>query len=156
MFKAGRYEIDNDFKVYNIITDDYPDGDYIHDPFDKSKNGETLPFWGVLCTTFWGLNLANRGYLLKHTPKEDLQNIQFKKFWIFWFTDGDLNEQKELMFFGDDEVAKQKAYAVQQIFNHLLEKQVERVISEAKANLQDGLNLGGVSSEVSDHMMNNK
>lgn len=154
MFVAGRYQIDNNFKVYNIITEDNPEGDYIYDPFDQTHYTETLPFWGVMCTTFWGLNNPNRQYLIKHTPKEELQDLQFKKFWLFWFADGELNNQKELMFFGDNEVAKQKAYAVQQIFNHLLEKQVDKLISNAKEQFQDGLNIGGVSGDISEHIMN--
>ena len=127
MFKVDRYRIDDDYKVHNIITEHNPDGDYTYDPF---TNKETIPFWGVMCTTFWGLQNANREYLIANYPKEKLESLQFMKFWLFWFSDGDLADQKELMFFEGN--AKEHALTVQHIFNHLHEKQVEKIIAKAR------------------------
>ena len=156
MFVAGRYKIDDDFKVHNIITNEHPNGDYTYDPFGGK---EVLPFWGVMCTTFWGLDTANREYIINNYPKSELENIQFKKFWLFWFSDGDINDQKELFFFnqtGDNsDIAKEKAYSVLSIFNHLLEKQVDNLIKKTKEEYKNGLNIGGIPSDIEDHIRNN-
>lgn len=127
MFVAGRYKIGNDYKVHNLICASHPNGDYIYDPF---ANKEVLPFWGVLCTTFWGLDGANREYLIKNSSQEEIENLQFKKFWVFWFVDGDMDDQKEMFFHG--EYAKEKALSIQQIFNSLLERQVDKVLVDAR------------------------
>ena len=154
MFIAGRYRIDDDFKVHNIVTDENPDGDFVYDPFQPGIN--VLPFWGVMCTTFWGLNRANRNYLIRTTLKSELETLQFKKFWLFWFCDGDFNEQKELFFYDNNisinGVAKEKAYSVLNIFNHLLEKQVDLLIEKTKGEYQNGLNIGGISPDIMEQM----
>ena len=131
MFKVDRYKIDDEYKVHGIITDDHPDGDYTFDPF---SNKETIPFWGVLCTTFWGLTNSNREFLINNYPKDKLESLQFTKFWVFWFSDGDINDQKELVFFEGN--AKEHALTVQHIFNHLLEKQIDKLIIESKEEYQ--------------------
>lgn len=147
MFITGRYKIDDEFKVHNIITNEHPEGDYIYDPFEKK---EVLPFWGVLCTTFWGLELANREYLIAHTTKDQLKELQFQKFWVFWFSDGNLNDQKELFFTGT--TAKEHAYSVQHIFNHLLEKQVDKLLAATKKEYLDNLNFGGITPDIEEHL----
>lgn len=140
MFIADRYKIDNEFRVHNLITSTHPEGDYIYDPFEKK---EVLPFWGVMCTSFWGLDGANREYLLRHSKPEELENLQFQVFWVFWFSDNDLDDQKELFFYGS--LAKEHAYSVQNIFNHLLEKQVKKVIEDAKALYREN-NLAAINA----------
>ena len=128
MFIVERYKIDDNYKVHNIITDTNPNGTYTYDPF---SNNETLPFWGVMCTTFWGLNEANRNYIINNIKDtENIEKYQFSKYWLFWFSDGDLNNQRELFFMGNN--AKEHALTVQHIFNHLLEKQVDRLIDSTK------------------------
>lgn len=149
MFIAGRYKIDDNFNVHNIITADHPEGDYIYDPYSGK---DVLPFWGVMVTTFWGLDTANREYLIRHTEKDKLQELQFKKFWLFWFSDGDINDQKELFFFGD--TAKEKAYSILNIFNHLHEKQVDLLLKKTKEEFESGLNIGGISKDISDQIKN--
>lgn len=131
MFTAERYHIDNEFKVHGIIRDENPNGDGIYDPFALKK---VLPFWGCLVTTFWGLNDANRKYLIENTPKEELEKIQFQKFWIFWFCNGDIDSQIELFFMSP--TGKEHAYNVLQIFNHLQEVQVDRLISKTIEEFQ--------------------
>lgn len=136
MFKIERYSIDDEFKVHGIITDENPDGDFIYNPYALK---EVLPFWGTLVTTFWGLSEANRNYLIKTTPKEELENLQFKKYWIFWFCNGDLNDQKELFFI--EPTAKEHAYSVLQIFNHLQETQIDLLIDKTKTEYETSKNL---------------
>ena len=147
MLIAGRYKITDDFKVHNIITDEYPNGDFTFDPF---QDKETIPFWGVLCTTFWGLAQHNREYIIATTPKDKLELLQFEKYWLFWFCDGDLNEQKELFFLGH--AAKENAYSVLQVFNHLLEKQVDKLIASTREEYRQNLNIGGISSNVEEQI----
>lgn len=127
MFKVERYHIDDEFKVHGIISETNPNGDGIYDPYELK---EVLPFWGTLVTTFWGLSEANRTFLINNTPKNKLEEIQFKKFWIFWFCNGDINSQTELFFYGDS--AKENAYSVLQIFNHLHEVQIEKLLEQTK------------------------
>ena len=151
MFIAGRYRIDDEYKVHNIITKDNPNGNFVYDPF-VSK--EVLPFWGVMCTTFWGLNEENRDYLINTIDEDKLQEIQFNKFWIFWFSDGDLNEQKELFFYGN--AAKENAYTVQQIFNHLLEKQIDKLLIKTREEFFTQMNIGGLSKDIDAQLRSQK
>lgn len=127
MLKIGRYDITNDFKVKNIISEKNPQGDGIYDPYELK---EVLPFWGTLVTTFWGLSTVNREYLINTTSKDELEMLNFEKFWIFWFCNGDLNDQIELFFTG--QTAKEQANSVLQVFNHLQEVQVDNLIRKTK------------------------
>ena len=87
-----------------------------------------------MVTTFWGLNEANRKYLIENSPKEELENLQFRKFWIFWFCNGDLNDQIELFFM--EPTAKEHAYSFLQVFNHLQEVQIDLLIEKTKNEYQ--------------------
>lgn len=131
MLKIERYYIDKEFRVHGIISDKFPNGDGIYDPYELK---EVLPFWGTMVTTFWGLNEANRKYLIENSPKEELENLQFRKFWIFWFCNGDLNDQIELFFM--EPTAKEHAYSFLQVFNHLQEVQIDLLIEKTKNEYQ--------------------
>ena len=131
MLKIERYYIDKEFKVHGIISDKFPNGDGIYDPYELK---EVLPFWGTMVTTFWGLNEANRKYLIENSPKEELENLQFRKFWIFWFCNGDLNDQMELFF--TEPTAKEHAYSFLQVFNQLQEVQIDLLIEKTKNEYQ--------------------
>ena len=124
----GRYEITDDFKVLGIITDN---GIVDYDPFESK---EILPTWGVYCTTFYGLNEANRLYLINNSTKEELETLQYQIFWVFWFADTSLSDQKELFFYEDQKNwnrnAKDSAYSVLNIFNSLLEANVRRLLNQ--------------------------
>lgn len=136
MLNIGRYYINNDFKVHGIISENNPNGDGIYDPYESK---EVLPFWGNLVTTFWGLNDANRKYLIENLTKEELKEFQFKKYWVFWFCNGDFNNQIELFFY--DENAKDNSYKILQIFNHLHEVQVDRLLEKSKKEFYENLKL---------------
>jgi hypothetical protein len=127
MFKVERYHIDDQFKVHGIVSNENPNGDGIYNPYEVK---EVLPFWGTLVTTFWGLSEANRTFLINNISKEELEELQFKKFWIFWFCNGDIDSQTELFFYGPS--AKENAYSVLQVFNHLHEIQIDRLIEKTK------------------------
>lgn len=134
--RYGMYEITDDYKVFGIITDK---GEITFDPFESS---EIIPTWGVYCTTFWGLNEANRMHLTKTLPKEILETIQTEIFWVFWFADTSLSDQKELFFFHDNgrgiscTEPKREAYAVLNIFNSLLEANVSRLLRQTINDLK--------------------
>lgn len=134
--RFGMYEIDNDYKVYGIIVDG---AQQIYDPFESK---EIIPTWGVYCTTFWGLNEDNRMYLTKTLPKELLESIQTEIFWVFWFADTSLSDQKELFFFHDQGCGisctnpKREAYNVLNIFNSLLETNVRRLLKQTLDDLK--------------------
>ena len=150
MLIAGRYKITDDFKVHNIITEQHPDGNFVYDPFEQSNHSEVLPFWGVMCTTFWGLTEHNRQYLINTVPKNKLEELQFEKFWLFWFCDGDLNDQKEMFFYGYS--AKEYAYSILQVFNHLLEVQIDKLINATREEYQRNLNVGGIPTSIEDQI----
>lgn len=128
---CGNYEITDDFKVIGIVTDT---GLIEYDPF-ASK--EIIPTWGVYCTTYWGLNEANRIHLAHILSKEALESIQYKLFWVFWFADTSLMDQKEMFFTEDDcENPKKMAYEVLNIFNSLLETNVRRLLNQTIKDLK--------------------
>lgn len=128
----GNYEITNDFKVLGIVTDK---GLIDYDPFESK---EIIPTWGVYCTTYWGLNEANRLHLANTLSKEALESIQYKVFWIFWFADTSLMDQKELVFYDVDGEpdSKNLAYVVLNIFNSLLESNVRRLLNQTIKDLK--------------------
>ena len=127
--EIGIYLLGEDFKIENIITED---GIITYDPFER---GEVIPIWGNNCTTFWGLNGANRKHLIDTLSEEALKEIQFQVFWVFWFCDdGDLTNTKELMFFGNE--AKEKSYKMLNIFNQLLLVNVNRLIELTKSDYE--------------------
>lgn len=129
---VGRYIIDNTYKVHNIICKEDPTGQFTYDPFTKKG---VLPFWGVMCTTFEGLNEFNKKYITDHLEEigYDIQTIRLEKFWLFWFCDGSLEDQKELFFMGTK--AKEHAYLVQHVFNSLLESNIDNIIRNLKTDL---------------------
>ena len=134
MIKVGRYIIDNTYKVHNIICSENKDGTFIFDPFE---NKETIPFWGVMCTTFEGLNQENKQYIMDHLDEYNytIQSIRLEKFWLFWFCDGSLEDQKELFFLNDK--AKENAYLVQHVFNSLLESNIDNILLKIKTDISN-------------------
>lgn len=127
--RYGRYEITDDFKVLGIITDN---GIINYDPFESK---EIIPTWGVYCTTFYGLSEANRLYLINNLTEKELEIIQYQIFWVFWFADTSLSDQKELFFYKEVDgypgpSPKSDAYAVLNIFNSLLEANVQRLLNQ--------------------------
>lgn len=130
--EIGRYKIDSSGKVSNIVCKESPEGNFCFDPFEKKS---ILPFWGVLCTTFEGLNSWNKEYLLNNIERYNvtINELRLQKFWLFWFSDGDLNNQKELFFIGSK--AKESAYLVQHIFNEVLETNVDALLNKIKSDI---------------------
>lgn len=131
MEKIGIYQIDEKYQVHGIIG---KDGFETYNPFNGQK---VLPFWGTLCTTFSGLNEINQKYLEENCEKIgiDKMDLLFTKFWLFWFCDGSLENQKELFFMGPQ--AKIDAHKMLHIFNTLLEMNIDKLIASTKESIKN-------------------
>ena len=64
-----------------------------------------------------------------------IQSIRLEKFWLFWFCDGSLEDQKELFFLNDK--AKENAYLVQHVFNSLLESNIDNILLKIKTDISN-------------------
>lgn len=122
----GRYQIDSEYKVHGIITEENPDGTGIFDPFEKAN----IPTWGVYCTSYEGLNDANKNYLKTMTLNK--LKYQCELYWVFWFVTDDGNRE---LFFLSEEDGKKEAYQMLQIFNNLLEINVRKILDDVKKDL---------------------
>ena len=130
--QIGRYVITDDYIVKNLITEEFPDGDGVFNPFEK----EQIPLWGVYCTSYEGLNPSIKNYIMKNTKNKIAEQLEL--YWVFWFCDGSLENIIEMFFIGVE--ARTNANLVQHIFNSLLEQNVTKIINDLKGYTKD---LGG-------------
>lgn len=125
----GRYEIGDDYIVKNIISDEFPNGNGVFNPFEK----EQIPLWGVYCTSYEGLNQSIKNYIMANTKNKILDQLEL--YWVFWFCDGSLENIEELYFVGSE--ARSNANLVQHIFNSLLEQNVSKILDDLRNQLKE-------------------
>ena len=130
--QIGRYFINEEFDVLNIINENHPNGDGKYTSFGK----ENLPLWGACPSTFSSLSKANQKYILDNLEEFNIKSevdAQLAKIWVFWFTkNNNLNQMEELFFIGLE--ARNNALLMQHIFNSLHEQMIE---ATTQAVMQD-------------------